>query len=647
MFACLEEGDRLYKAGAKSAACVFYEKACRAGDLGGCTESGVCITDGFGPAGATPADAANRFQRACDGYRDVACGLLGFERMKTDPAGSVALHQKGCDAELAGSCLVLARFYRAGKVLPPDENSAQSYYSRACLHEYFEACIELGVFQEDIWKRTRVGGGGLSFHKACEHGLRAGCRLDAIAELDHGNRTVAVQMLEVECRGGDPIACRLLAHALDIGQGGIARDSKRALALFEAQCQAGDALSCANAGSMQEDGRVSGSPDWAGASAFFDKTCALGNAWGCAKSGDLAVQAAPPRGAFASAQFKHGCDLDDRDSCASLAALHNGGKVVKSDPAVFLAAVKRGCDLGDAYSCYWYAASYRNGTGTPVNMATARELDEAACGRGFLDNCIGAGISNSTVNEPGAPKNAARGLGYLYQACEAGSGAACEILGTYYAAGIGGPVNLPYALAFARRGCVAGNRPACADAAERMIVDRAVGQEDEALATLKSLCASGVASGCRALGRIQCSLSSATSVAKDDVAALGFFNQACGLGDGESCVYVGVCSLRGLGTRVDTKSAIAVFKKACEGGNLLGCNSWGDAYEHGTGVKKDFVRALRLYHQACDGGLAAGCKGLGDLYRGVKGIPADWEASQGNYRHACEGGYAAACALVK
>ncbi|MBN2767891.1 MAG: sel1 repeat family protein [Campylobacterales bacterium] len=77
-------------------------------------------------------------------------------------------------------------------------------------------------------------------------------------------------------------------------------------------------------------------------------------------------------------------------------------------------------------------------------------------------------------------------------------------------------------------------------------------------------------------------------------------DQACKLGDMDSCYTMGVMYFRGCIVGLpriepDFQKAIEYSKKACEGGDKFGCMTLGQIYNNGCGVAKDTVKAEEFF----------------------------------------------------
>ena len=87
-------------------------------------------------------------------------------------------------------------------------------------------------------------------------------------------------------------------------------------------------------------------------------------------------------------------------------------------------------------------------------------------------------------------------------------------------------------------------------------------------------------------------------MAKDEVRAIGLWQQACTGGVASACTSLGIHFNLGWGVAKDQVRAASLYQQACTGGHALGCADLGDLYRDGQGVTKDTARALQLYRQA-------------------------------------------------
>jgi len=127
---------------------------------------------------------------------------------------------------------------------------------------------------------------------------------------------------EGDCEAGAPEACRRLAANYAFGNGGVARDERRATELYLRACAADDAPSCVFAGHMYEYARgVAG--DDAAAARLYARSCDLGWAAGCF---NLAILVEGGRGvapdrARAAALYDRACVAGAKASCDRAASL--------------------------------------------------------------------------------------------------------------------------------------------------------------------------------------------------------------------------------------------------------------------------------------------------------------------------------------
>jgi TPR repeat protein len=232
----------------------LYEKACDGGLAEGCNGVGLLAElPGGGAPGAPagdPAAAEGRYRQACDMGLPAGCGNLARLLEKAGAAGDVVLplYQRGCNGDVAGSCL----FY-GGYLLAHAGDPAETAHAlgRACDLALPAACLELGI-------RLLRG---------------EGVPVDPAAGADR---------LESACRSHVSDACVTLAVAADEGHF-IDKDETRATWAFGAACEEGLGDACRIAADRLRKG-IGGEPDPTRASELYFQGCNLGDAKACQRA---------------------------------------------------------------------------------------------------------------------------------------------------------------------------------------------------------------------------------------------------------------------------------------------------------------------------------------------------------------------------
>jgi TPR repeat protein len=123
-------------------------------------------------------------------------------------------------------------------------------------------------------------------------------------------------------------------------------------------------------------------------------------------------------------------------------------------------------------------------------------------------------------------------------------------------------------------------------------------------------------------------------------------DEACRDGRGADCYVLGSIHLMGLGIARDHVAAIGYFRRSCEIGFALGCGLMGDAYRFGVGVPKDATIAMSSYERGCGRGHAVSCMSMAGMLATGNGAPQDsrharelrLQACRLDLKAACEGG---------
>jgi len=186
-----------------------------------------------------------------------------------------------------------------------------------------------------------------------------------------------------------------------------------------------------------------------------------------------------------------------------------------------------------------------------------------------------------------------------------------------------------------RRGCATGDPHACYLLGLAQLDGRGTGRDVEAgIAHLTGACEARSPAACRQLAGFY---RAGTFIGPDEQAAAVAEQRACELGDGPSCVDIG------LRARDDGRGELARTRltEACERGDARGCALLGDLHAMGGGgVAVDNARAAEAYADACRGGLFEAC-GRAATVDGGAGI--DQAELRVLYRVACDGGTVEAC----
>jgi TPR repeat protein len=162
---------------------------CDHDDAKSCHALAVLVQNGNGVT-ADPKAAFVLARHACDLGEVAACTLVGLDMMQTAGAGSagananaadaVAMFQRACrdgvdDADPAG-CYFLAASYQQGLAVARDPDRALKLFTRACDHDWADACEHLGEMYDrgndvphDADKAKEL------FNRGCDKGSKPAC----------------------------------------------------------------------------------------------------------------------------------------------------------------------------------------------------------------------------------------------------------------------------------------------------------------------------------------------------------------------------------------------------------------------------------------------------------------------------------------
>ena len=188
------------------------QKACGAGDQGGCIQLGRFLAGGKG----VPKDAARAhelFVAACQKGEARGCAEAGLDLLhgtgigKNMPAGA-ALMAKACELGNAFGCVTTGKLAEGGTGVAKDLAAALSAYQ-----------------------------------KGCDLGAPGGCTLAGKLHLKDKNVAKAIALFKQGCTGRDGYGCMLLGYRYYDGDG-VGKDLKQATELFKRGCELNNDFSC-------------------------------------------------------------------------------------------------------------------------------------------------------------------------------------------------------------------------------------------------------------------------------------------------------------------------------------------------------------------------------------------------------------------
>ena len=122
-----------------------YERACRLGDMLGCSGVGTLFERGLGVL-QDFTKAAQYYQYACKNGDTFGCFHL---HMLESGPNTIEYYSKACDDENKEACLILANRYYQGMGIQKDADSATNYYQKACVLKSPEGCFNLGILYQN------------------------------------------------------------------------------------------------------------------------------------------------------------------------------------------------------------------------------------------------------------------------------------------------------------------------------------------------------------------------------------------------------------------------------------------------------------------------------------------------------------------
>jgi TPR repeat protein len=199
--------------------------------------------------------AAQLFQKACDGGERKGCNTLGLmyyngEGLPKDLNRAKDLYKRACDAGGSGGCLNLGLLYFRGEDLPKDLDRAAALFKRACDAGGAPGCNNLGLMYHDGEGVAKDLSRAADLYKrACDAGGSAGCtNLGAMyvrGENVPQDPVRAADLFKRGCDQGNAAGCNHLGLLYEHGRG-VANDSNRAADLFKKACDEGNDLGCRN-----------------------------------------------------------------------------------------------------------------------------------------------------------------------------------------------------------------------------------------------------------------------------------------------------------------------------------------------------------------------------------------------------------------
>jgi TPR repeat protein len=407
---------------------------------------------------------------------------------------------------------------------------------------------------------------------------------------------------EEKCRGGDVMACRVVA--LDYAEGVTGTgDQEKAREFFALACDGGDAESCALLAFMLTRG-VGG----------------------------------PEDDARARELFKKGCCPEQPLACTRYALMLLGGIGGEKDPAQAVAVLDQACNKDMASACSALGGLWTSGEGVPkANRSKARSYYESAChgGKGYAADCVRAGTM--WYKGEGGGENRSKAESFYEIGCANGARLGCALLaGLLLAPGRSEEDRERGAKALAKAGTMAaeeGTNLLC------RLWDRGDAEPDERAAARKcyaAACASGAAYDCKRLASMAFD---GLGGEVDEAEGLKAMERACDGSETEACEVVTSLYYHGRrGAAKDRVKAAQAAVRACKGGNGKLCETMGAKYVQGYAEEQlapDRKNGKALLEAGCVAGAGGACRMLGLMAYSGDAAAKDVKLARQHFEEAC------------
>lgn len=125
----------------------YYKIGCELNNNFACLELGKLKVRGSGSLKDT-VEAKRLFKLSCNNL-SIGCSNLG-DLMVSENGSKVTnevinIYDKGCNGRDSESCLILAKFYQEGKIVPENLDKSHNYYKKACMLGKKNACSKIGM----------------------------------------------------------------------------------------------------------------------------------------------------------------------------------------------------------------------------------------------------------------------------------------------------------------------------------------------------------------------------------------------------------------------------------------------------------------------------------------------------------------------
>jgi TPR repeat protein len=323
--------------------------------------------------------------QAADSFRKGLGGGMDYTQ-------AVVLARKGCQANVAVSCVTLGILYEKGQTIQPDKQSAARLYRDACAQSNLRGCADLGnLYQLGQGVAQDYRQAKTLFQKACDGGEMVGCSnlgiLDADGLVGAKDPAAALSFYRKACDGNEMVGCYNLGVLYEVGDS-VARDAAQAVTLFRKACGGGEMRGCSKLGLMYDSG-TGLVKDNAQAVAMYRRACDGGEVSGCFSLGlkFMSGQGVAQNGVQAASLFRTVCDGSDMRGCNNLGVMYETGAGVEKDASQAVFFYRKACDGGDMVGCQYAGMMYFTGSGVKMDASQGALFYRKACEGGDADAC--------------------------------------------------------------------------------------------------------------------------------------------------------------------------------------------------------------------------------------------------------------------
>lgn len=176
-----------------------------------------------------------------------------YKNKKYDEA--ILLYKKACEKENLKGCMFLAEIYKKGKVVPADNNTADSYYKKSfiladkyCINNNQNACKTLSFLYENGFGVDKdLDKADNAALKACNLGDGTACFY--LARVNADNITEFIDLSDKACQNNMAYACLVLGNTYITGfnesMAVMQKDIEKGISYIKKACEINNEI-CAN-----------------------------------------------------------------------------------------------------------------------------------------------------------------------------------------------------------------------------------------------------------------------------------------------------------------------------------------------------------------------------------------------------------------